>query len=82
MLLSIIWDKVISKVYQILVEQSENLGIILKVVILWGLLFFYLLLYILKIVVYWYMKDLMKILCVVFECLYKFFFLNFCDNVW
>lgn len=77
MLLSIIWDKVISKVYQILVEQSENLGIILKVVILWGLLFFYLLLYILKIVVYWYMKDLMKILCVVFECLYKFFFFEF-----
>lgn len=40
MLLSIIRDKVTSKVYQTSAEQSENSGIISKVIILRGLFIF------------------------------------------
>lgn len=61
MLLSIIRDKVTSKVYQTSAEQSENSGIISKVVILRGLLFFYPPPHISKIAAYWHTKDSMKI---------------------
>lgn len=71
MLLSIIRDKVTSKVYQTSAEQSANSGIILKVIILRGLLFFFTPPHISKIAVYRHTKDSMQILCVVSECLYK-----------
>lgn len=57
MLLSIIRDKVTSTVYQTSAEQSENSGIISKVIILRGLLFFFTSPHISKIAVYRHTKD-------------------------
>lgn len=71
MLLSIIRDKVTSTVHQTSAEQSENSGIISKVIILRGLLFFFTPPHISKIAVYRHTKDSLQILCVVSECLYK-----------